>query len=163
MEFKSYSRNSKNALLVFFMILLATASEAYACQVMVNDSYQKNLLVAQAANELDLSLAGMSSTVLTGYSRTLEGNGPYECPLFIVTQAKVSFEYSPKKNKNCSASATITYRQYIGEITPELDVPLYEATLSGAEQACSTSGVFTRIPVKFPPVIRKPVIIKPLN
>ena len=166
MEKKLASKNLKNTLIVFFMILLATTGTGYACQISVNDNHQKNQLVAEAANELGLSLASMTSTALTGYSRSLEGSDAYDCPLFLVTQARIAFEYAPKRNETCSAAVTVTYRQYVGEITPELDVLLFETITTGVEMACSTSGVIVRAQAKFPRFPRlpkRPITIKPVK
>ncbi len=153
---------SREAALVLFLIFAASMADSKACSIGVNNNYQKNLLVAQAANELGIGLTSVTSTAVSAYGYETEGSAPVtECPLYFISRAHVSFEYSPAAGQNCSASIDVQMRDYMGEDLP--DGPLFEVTSSNAELACSTSlsRIRVKIPlkriIKFPP-IKKPII-----
>lgn len=126
------------ALQILVVSFLIAMKQASACSVAINDNYEKNLLVAQAASHMNISLAKVTSTTIAEYSRSLLGNiEPFDCPEFLSTQARISFKYKPKKNQNCDASVVVHHQQYMGEVP---GTPLYELDFSEMTAACSTSS-----------------------
>lgn len=127
----------KKLTIVVIFALMVLANKLWACSVSVDDNAQKNLLAAHAASHLDISLVSVSKTNVEDYARTFSGEDSYECPLYLVTTARVSFKYSPRKFQNCDASVVVTRRQYMGVDIPT--GPIDELEFAEANAACSTS------------------------
>jgi hypothetical protein len=149
---------SREVALILFMIFAASSADSRACSIAVNHNYQKNLLVAHAASELNVALSSVTATSLTEYDHDLEGSEPVShCPLYLISRAKVSFNYSPARYQTCSASVIVEMREFMGEVPSG---PILEVTSTNAELACSTSITVIRDPRRLPP-IKKPIRIKP--
>lgn len=139
--------------IIIVMLLVVLVNKVFACSVSVNDNFQKNLLAAYGASHLDIALSTVSDTDVEDYARTFDGVDPYECPLYLETSARVSFQYSPKKFENCDASVVVHHRQYMGSVAPT--GPIDELTYSEMTAACSTS---LPRPVPLPRPLPRPCI-----
>lgn len=136
---------SKKFFILASFITIASVADVAACSMSVDDNYQKNLLVAHAASFNSLALTGVKSTAVETYAKTFEGGSGSGCPDYLVAEARISFEYAPKKNHECSAAVTVRSRIYIGNDLP--DGQFEDIQFISPEKACSThSGPVLRIP-----------------
>ncbi len=106
----------KKIILVMAITLFLASKHLLACSVHVDDNYQKNLLAAHGAGHLTLSLASVSSTTITDYSKSFLGSvGPSHCPEYLKTKAKVKFKYSPTPLKTCESTVVVTRQEFMGD------------------------------------------------
>lgn len=133
--------------LILFMVFMVSITKSFACSVRVDDNYQKNLLVAHAANYNDVSLIHASDISLTSYAKGFSGAvGGADCPDYLTTSARISMAHKPKATETCSYTLTVRIRTYVGEEMPT--EPTENVTFEAATAACSTRKVPRKRPIR---------------
>ncbi len=152
---------SKKFVLMAALLAVTGMADAWACSVSVNDTYQKNLLVAHAAGFFDLALTDVEATSMEDYGRSFEGgSGGGSCPDYLVTEARVTITHKPKPSEECTSTITVRVSAYLGDGVPA--GPMEEVEFTAPALACSTSsGPYLRfrhrVPLRVPPrvIIRR--------
>lgn len=116
------------------MIFFAYATEGLACSVSVNNTFQKNELIAKAASHLGISLDVVSAITISNYEKEFTGSvGPSSCPEYLEIGGRVNFKYSQGK-KSCSAIVEVHIKQYMGEEIPT--GPMEEVSFTNESSKC---------------------------
>lgn len=104
--------------LLSFSLLSLFSETAMACAAQVNDTHQKNFLVAKAASYFEASLTQMKSVNVIGYETMIEEDNS-SCSTYLSSWARVSLKWSADKTTLCSASVTVDAFQKMGESRSE--------------------------------------------
>ena len=134
-------------LFVIFLFIFVVTSTSFACSIQVDDNYDKNILVANAASFNDLSLASASEISITSFSRSFSGElTPSSCPNYMRSSARISMSSTPVPFQNCSYTVTVVINRFIGEVYPA--GPIEEISFESPEAACSTAFSKLKLPKK---------------
>jgi|NOAtaT_7_FD_contig_21_11385489_length_481_multi_6_in_0_out_0_1 hypothetical protein len=134
--------------LILSILSISLVEKAQACSQSVNQLFDKNLLVAYAAGEMNVDLAKATSIAINDYSYEFTGNEPEtNCSTSLISQARISVSYKPNSFTNCSFSVTVRKTEQAG-ITPDLTRPLLDIVTELPVSGC------TRIPIILKPIPR---------
>ncbi len=150
---------SIKVVIFLFMCLLIGITEGRACQIQIDDNYQKNILMAHGVSFHDVSLSSASGTALTGYDVSFStGESLGSCPDYINVSGRVAFNHVKSAVESCTYAVNVTVKTYMGEEMP--DGPIEEVIFEEGEATCSISFSRVRLPKKIKQY-RKPMIKKP--
>lgn len=136
---------SLKLMVAFVMILIAGLTNSFACSLQFDDNAQKNMLIAHAVSNADVSLTAASGISITSYGKSFEaGPTASSCPDYVTVSGRVSFTHVKSAVESCSYAMTVSVRTYMGEDFP--DGPIETVDFTAEEAACSIKGI--RLPKK---------------
>ncbi len=119
------------------ILSITLIENAQACSMEINQLYQKNLLVAYAASEMNVNLAKASSIAVSAYAQTLSGEASAgSCPTHLNNQAQVVIKYKPNVFQQCTASVLVKKMEQIGG--EMVDGPMIEIQTESVSKSCSS-------------------------
>lgn len=139
---------------IIFIVLsslsLLWIENSNACQVGVMTQYQKNLLVAYAASEMNVDLSKATFIRTSEYSHQFSGAPDgNSCPRIMENQARVEVTYKPNILTTCSFSVMVHKRELIDFTTPVTEMPLV-ITLESPTSSCTRINVLPRPDPRIP-------------
>ncbi|MBA2405254.1 MAG: hypothetical protein H0V66_10825 [Bdellovibrionales bacterium] len=145
----------RNAFIILSFLILVAVNASMACSVYVDNNAQKVILTDLAASYLDLNLATVSATTVSGYSKLFSDENPETlCPETLSTEATITFTYHPSKKEDCQAKVTVLRSTYIGE-DPTISFETVSVVDSSAMCAIAYSAM--RLPRPVRPMRKPPV------
>ena len=134
--------------LILSILSISIVENAQACSQRVNQLFDKNLLVAYAAGEMNVDLAKATSIVIHDYSSEFTGvDVGSNCSAFLNSQARISVSYKPNAFTQCSFSVTVHKTEQVG-MTPDLSHPMLDISTELPVSGC------TRLPIVVKPIPR---------
>ena len=137
--------------LILAVLSVGIMKNANACSQSLNQLFDKNLLVAYAAGEMNVDLAKATSIAITDYSYEFSGvDSGSNCSAYVDSQARISVSYKPNVLTNCSFSVTVHKTEQVG-ITPDLSHPMLDIVTASPVSGCTlTPIVLKSIPHPLP-------------
>ena len=145
----------KTIIFVILSILsISIVKGAQACTQNVNQLFDKNLLVAYAAGEMNVDLAKATSIAINAYSSDFSGvDSGSNCSAFLNSTARISVSYKPNLYTNCSFSVTVHKTEQVG-ITPDLSQPMLNITTEMPVSGCTYTPIIVK-PIPRPLILQK--------